>query len=128
MSTPIADQIAEIGREIRQRERLYPKWIEAGRLKPETAATKITALRDVETLLRFVEKNAPALRLLCETLRVFDGYEPDALPASTYEDLIQHASVRAVMVAFPNAVITDVRAMPTQGDLSADHETEACDA
>jgi len=34
MSVPIADQIEELEREIRQRERLYPGWVENGLANP----------------------------------------------------------------------------------------------
>lgn len=41
------EQIASVRREIGLRERVYPKWIEAGRLKPEAAEREIAAMRAV---------------------------------------------------------------------------------
>lgn len=49
---PFADQIACVRREIAMRERVYPKWVNAGRMKAEAAEREIAAMRAVlETLL-----------------------------------------------------------------------------
>ncbi len=42
---PLAAQIAEVARECDVRARVYPRWIESGRLKPEDAARKLAAMR-----------------------------------------------------------------------------------
>jgi hypothetical protein len=48
----LADQIASVRREIAMRERVYPKWVNAGRMKAEAAEREIAAMRAVlETLL-----------------------------------------------------------------------------
>ncbi|MFN3349086.1 hypothetical protein [Pseudorhodoplanes sp.] len=54
----LAEQIACVRREIGMRERVYPKWVSAGRMKAETAERELrammavmatlTALRDAE--------------------------------------------------------------------------------
>jgi hypothetical protein len=51
-STSFADQIACVRREIAMRERVYPKWVNAGRMKAEAAEREIAAMRAVlKTLL-----------------------------------------------------------------------------
>jgi len=51
-SISFADQIACVRREIAMRERVYPKWVNAGRMKAEAAERGIAAMRAVlETLL-----------------------------------------------------------------------------
>jgi len=54
MSTT-AEQLACIEREIKMRERVYPRWIEAGKLTPVKAAHEIQTMRDVLELLRAKE-------------------------------------------------------------------------
>jgi len=55
MSTPatfsIADQIACVRREIAMRERVYPKWVSAGRMKHDDAHREIAAMQAVLTTL-----------------------------------------------------------------------------
>jgi len=41
------DQIAEVKREIALRERVYPKWVEAGRLKQDKADRQLAIMRAV---------------------------------------------------------------------------------
>ncbi len=51
-SISFADQIACVRREIAMRERVYPKWVNAGRMKAEAAEREIAAMRAVlKTLL-----------------------------------------------------------------------------
>ncbi len=40
-------QIACVGREIALRERLYPKWVESGKLKPEAAEFELNCMRSI---------------------------------------------------------------------------------
>ncbi len=48
----VVDQITCVRREIAMRERVYPKWVNAGRMKAEAAEREIAAMRAVlETLL-----------------------------------------------------------------------------
>lgn len=47
----IEDQIAEIKREIRMREGVYPKWVQSGRMKQADSDRQIARMRAVlETL------------------------------------------------------------------------------
>jgi hypothetical protein len=51
-SIPLADQIGCVRREIAMRERVYSKWVNAGRMKAEAAEREIAAMRAVlKTLL-----------------------------------------------------------------------------
>src|SRR5690606_61685 len=45
MSVPIRDQIAELKREIRTRERVFPKWVADGRLDAAEAERRVTRMR-----------------------------------------------------------------------------------
>lgn len=46
-AVPLADQIAAVRREIALRRRVYPKWVEAGRMKAEAADREIAAMQAV---------------------------------------------------------------------------------
>jgi hypothetical protein len=43
----LADQIASVQREIAMRERVYPKWVSAGRMKQVAADRELAAMRAV---------------------------------------------------------------------------------
>jgi hypothetical protein len=43
----LADQIACVRREIAMRERVYPKWVSAGRMKAEAAKRELDAMRAI---------------------------------------------------------------------------------
>ena len=47
----IEDEIAEVDREIRLRERVYPNWVSAGRLKQERADRQLELMRAVKQRL-----------------------------------------------------------------------------
>lgn len=47
MTIPIEQQIRCVEREIRMRERVYPRWTAAGKMKPENAEYEIEAMRAV---------------------------------------------------------------------------------
>lgn len=53
---PLSDQIACIKREIAMRERVYPGWIERGRMKPVQAALEIRRMRAVLKRLLVAER------------------------------------------------------------------------
>jgi hypothetical protein len=55
MTVPIADQVAEVKREIGQRERVFPRWVAEGRLKPHLADRRLEAMRDVLGTLERVQ-------------------------------------------------------------------------
>jgi hypothetical protein len=44
---PLEAQIKEVEREIAQRERVYPRWVEAGKLPRATADRQIAVMRAV---------------------------------------------------------------------------------
>lgn len=48
----IDDQIKEAKRELAMRELLYPKWIAAGRLKPDVASRQIELMRGIVVTLQ----------------------------------------------------------------------------
>lgn len=53
----IENAVAELKREIALRERVYPKWIEAKKLKPEQAERQIARLKTAWTLLEMIGTN-----------------------------------------------------------------------
>ncbi len=48
----IRDMADECAREVELRRRVYPKWVEAGRLKPGTADRKIAVMQAAADYLR----------------------------------------------------------------------------
>lgn len=56
----IAAQVECIEREIRQRERLYPRWVQERRMTAEKAAREIAAMRAVLATLRRLAAMAAA--------------------------------------------------------------------
>lgn len=52
---PLADQIACVARECDVRARVYPRWVEEGRMKPEAAARGLAAMRAALVTLMQVE-------------------------------------------------------------------------
>lgn len=58
MNVPIDDQVAAAEREVRQRERVYPRWVEAGKMTQTKADHEIRAMKAiVETLKGLQAKN-----------------------------------------------------------------------
>lgn len=51
---PINEQIAEVSREITMRERIYPRWIETGRLSPKVAEHQTEAMKAALVTLKAV--------------------------------------------------------------------------
>lgn len=52
---PLRQQVACVQREIRMRERVYPRWVQAGRISQAQADAEIAAMKAVEhTLLSLV--------------------------------------------------------------------------
>lgn len=100
---PLDEQIKEVEREIRHRARLYPKWIESGRYKQDTADTKLAAVRAAHDTLMWLEAN-------------LDWIKPEAARRqrekrlrNEADALRDHPAVDAVLGAFPDAQIDDVR-------------------
>lgn len=53
MSTPsIDEQIRDVEREIKMRERAYPRWVDSGRLKQTDADYRLACMRAVLDTLR----------------------------------------------------------------------------
>lgn len=99
---PLSDQIIEVEREIRQRVRIYPKWVEDGRYKKETAELKLNTLRDVHDTLMWLEAN-------------IEWIKPAAIQRTREKRLAAEAAslrddpaVAAVIDAFPGAEITNI--------------------
>lgn len=104
--TPLAEQIAEVEREIRQRARCYPKWVEQGRYLQATADRKLAALRDVQSTLIWLEANLGWIR-------------PEAERRRELRDVCTEPAVAAVLAEFPDARITII---PRVGIQSAANE------
>ena len=121
---PLPDQAAEVEREIRQRERIYPRWIEEGRIKPETAAVKLRDLRAAAATLRFMAGHAAGLRTLAQFLvNTGAGVEPTPDERAA---LLAHPAVQAVLDAWPEAEAVGIRPItlptPATGDLFEEQE------
>lgn len=52
LPVPIEAQIKEVEREIAQRERVYPRWVEAGKMPKATADRQIATMRAVLATLK----------------------------------------------------------------------------
>lgn len=46
-SFTLPEMIAEAKREVAMRERVYPRWIDAGKLKPSEAARRISLMKAI---------------------------------------------------------------------------------
>lgn len=53
------DKLKEVERELRQRDRVYPRLIRSGKLKPDTAARQIRVMRAVADDYRDKVKEGP---------------------------------------------------------------------
>lgn len=56
MTVTLKDQIACIEREITMRQRVYPRWIEAGRMKQAKADAEIRTMQAVLATLKTLEE------------------------------------------------------------------------
>lgn len=57
-TVPIDDQVKAAEREVRQRERVYPRWVEGGRMTQAKADHELRCMRAiVETLKALQSKN-----------------------------------------------------------------------
>ena len=113
---PLSEQVAEVERELRQRHRAYPRWIDQKRLKVETAHEHMSRLQAALATLQILHQHADGLRLLISYLKreqrirgVSDDWNQDDVP--TEEEtaiLLEQPAVRAVLEAFPGAVLTSI--------------------
>lgn len=106
MTVPLADQIVEIEKTVRDRARRYPDLVARGRLLPPTAERKLEAMRAAQSTLVWLEANLHWIRPEAER-RV----KARALAAEA-ETLRDHPAAREVLVAFPGAEIASVRPLP----------------
>lgn len=97
----ISEQVEEVAREVRTRERLYPSWIESGRYRKETAERKLATLRAALRSLMFLQENAEWIRAehRVRHQRIEAGIMEEAERAAL-EDLEE---VQAVRKVFPDA-------------------------
>lgn len=136
MKVPLAAQIAEVERELRARAHVYPRLIDKGRLKLETAHAHNAALQAALATLKTLAEHADGLRLLIAylkrqaRLRADDvnqdpGWD-DPSPAEV-ELMLQQPVVQAVLQAFPGAVLTSIAPVayppPTPEGHTEDEET-----
>ena len=103
----IEEQADEVGRECRRRERIYPDWIDHGRIRPETAERKLAVMRDAERTLRFLSAHAQGLRALCHFL-IASGDTPVPTEAER-QALLAHPGIKALLEVWPEA---EVRILP----------------
>lgn len=123
MSVPMADQVAEVAREVSLRGRVYPHWIKAGRLSQEDADRQLANLRAALATLEFVARHATGLRALVHFLIATGAdADPSRVTTATREDIAalkSHPAVAAVIDAFPDAYITHVSPAPMSGGSEA---------
>lgn len=129
MTSTVAEQADEIGRECRQRERIYPIWIENGRIRPETAQRKIAIMRDAERTLRFIGAHAQALRGLCHFLIAASAPAADAQAAEPQvptpdeaQALLAHPGVQSLLEAWPEAEVRILGPIQPPAPPEPDHE------
>jgi len=73
VAVTLPEQIAELQREIRLRELLYPKWIAAGKLKQDFADRQIGRLRATLQLLTELDESRTEVPQQLFRLRTVDG-------------------------------------------------------
>lgn len=99
----LADQIAELRREVAMRRNVYPKRIGGGAMTQDDADRKIGAIEAAIATLRFIEQHRDGLRALVVELRQAPG-SPDATSARR-SALMADPIVAAVVEAFPGSRI-----------------------
>lgn len=57
----LAAQIKSVAREIKMRESVYPRWVKAGKMKPENAAYEIECMRAALATLTELQASQPLL-------------------------------------------------------------------
>lgn len=58
----LAEQIAEVGRELGLRKGVYPKWVESGKLSQALADRQITCMEAAYATLKWVQKHEDAIK------------------------------------------------------------------
>ncbi len=100
---PLADLIAIAERELGMRYRVYPGRVKVGKMTQDVADIEIAGMRAIRDILRLFAEHEDAVRatltheMRCRRL------------AAEAETLRNHPAVDAVLDAFPDAEITDIR-------------------
>lgn len=98
-AVPITEQCAEIERELALRRRVYPHWVESGRLGDVDAERQLSRMEAALKTLRWVEKHGEAIKQIASHLR--DGLRE---PTEAERDaLMANQSVRDLVEAFPGS-------------------------
>lgn len=93
-------QIACVRREIGMRERVYPKWVGAGRMKKETASHEISAMTAVlRTLEAFKEARNQALEEAARIAANACLVPPDGGEPTEGEAAVANAAAAAIRAA-----------------------------
>jgi hypothetical protein len=111
----LAEQIEEVGKELRHRQRTYDHAVANRRLLRETADRKLRDLRAALDTLKFLARHREGMHLLLAVLRRVEKFgSPSTVGIITDDEaqlLLDQPAVQAVLSAFPDAIITDVRAI-----------------
>lgn len=111
----LAEQIEEVGKELRHRQRTYDHAVANRRLLRETADRKLRDLRAALDTLEFLARHREGLRLMIAVLQRVEKFGSASTVGSITDDeaqiLLEQPAVQAVLAAFPDAIITDVRSI-----------------
>ncbi len=69
-------QIAEVRRELAIRQRVYPKWVESGRMKKDAADTSLTALQAAHDSLVALKEPTPHMIIQGDEAIIADLNKP----------------------------------------------------
>lgn len=90
----IGDLLRAAERELSMRERVYPRWIDQGKMKAEAAAHEIQAMRQIADVLDLFRRfEAPARELFARKIADLKAIE-------------RHPAAEALREAFPDADVT----------------------
>lgn len=121
---PLADQAAEVAREVRARQRIYPGWIAKGRLTAATAETKLRDITAAAATLRLLVDHADGLRALLRFLRAADLQPGEDPSAEEREFLLGQPAVQAVLATFPDAVLIGITPTAPPSVSVEDHDNQ----
>ena len=100
---PLADAVAEIGREIQMRASVYPKLIEQGKLSADKAQRQYDAMLQVQTTLMYVLREAEKIKAGALLLKACKA-NPKALTAVLDDPLIKQLAEQ-----FPGLELVAIR-------------------
>lgn len=118
---PIAEQVAEVERELRDRNRRYGALVASGRWKADTAERKFQQMQAALASLRTIALHADGLRILISYLRRPDV--DDTAPAPKHDELeaiLRQPAVQELLATFPDAVLSGVAPVPYPQDFDPD--------